>query len=167
MLESAPTKKPVAPPALDRATLEARLRAAVVASTGQDGDLNYDWMVMHIRLIHCDTIRVAHIAEKGSSRAIRARYAPMIWVGEDLLRRVLQTMLPFLTEFADPLECSIWLQENSVRESVRCQAFIEAARAVGLPVDVADLDYALVPRDDREKEVFRGLARYALLAMMQ
>ena len=162
ILKSIPTQKPV-----DRAALEGRLRAAVIASTEEDGELNYDWMVMHIRLIHCDTIRVAHIAEKGTSRAVRARYAAMILAGENLLCLVLQAMLPFLTEFADPLECSVWLQENSVRESVRCQAFIEAARAAGLPVVVADLDYALVPRDDREKEIFRGLARYALLAMMQ
>ena len=167
MLSSPPTRKPVDLPALDREVLEARLRATVVASTGEDKELIYDWMVMHIMLIHCDTIRVAHIAEKGSARAIRARCDAMISAGQDLLRSVLPAMLPFLAEFADPLECSVWLQEDSVRESVRCPAFIETARAAGLPVVAADLDYALVPRDDREKEVFRGLNQHALLAMMQ
>jgi hypothetical protein len=167
MIDSTPNPKATDPPVLDPVALEARLRAAVVASTDQDGELNYDWMVMHIRLVHCDTIRVAHIAEKGSSRAVRTRYAAMILAGEKLLRQVLQAMLPFLAEFADPLECSVWLQENGIRESVQCPAFIEAARAAGLPVVVADLDYALVPRDDREKEVFRGLAQHALLALMQ
>ncbi len=152
---------------LDREALEIRLLAGITASTGQDGELDSDWMVMHIRLIHCDMIRVAHLAAKGSAKGDRARYAAMISAGENLLRSVLPAMLPLYVEFADPLECSVWLQEDSARESVRHPSFIEAARSAGLPVVDSDLAYALVPQDDSEKEVFRELARCARLAMMQ
>ncbi len=155
------------PVRLDREALEARLLAGIAASTRQDGELDPDWMVMHIRLIHCDMIRVAHLAAKGSAKSDRSRYTAMISAGEALLRLVLPAMLPLFVEFADPLECSVWLQEPGAPESVRDPGFVEAARIAGLPVVAADLDYALVPRDDHEKEVFRELARCARLAMMQ
>lgn len=166
-LDSTPAPKPAEPRPLDRAALEARLVAAVAASTDKYRGLNYDWMVMHIRLIHCDAICVAHLAEKGCVRDVRSRHAAMIAAGEDLLRSLLRAILSFFTEFADPLECSMWLQIDSVRESVRRPVFIDAARAAGLPLVMADLDYALVPRDDRENEVFSELVRHALLAMVQ
>ena len=155
------------PVRLDREALEARLLAGIAASTGQDGELDPDWMVMHIRLIHCDMILLAHLAAKDSAKSDRTRYTAMISAGEDLLRRVLPAMLPLFVEFADPLECSVWLQEDNARESVRNPAFIDAARAAGLPVVESDLAYALVPQDDSEKEIFRELARCARLAMMQ
>ncbi len=165
--ESTPVRKPADLPSLNRVALETRLRAAAAASTGPDGELNYDWMVMHIRLIHCDTIRVAHMAEKGFDRATRTRHAKRISAAKELLRAVLPALQPLLTEFADPIECSAWLKTDRVRESVRSEAFIASARAAGLPVVKTDLDYALVPQDDHQKEVFRGLARHVLVAMIQ
>ncbi len=159
--------EPVDPLPLDREALETRLLAGIAASTGQDGELDSDWMVMHIRLIHCDMIRVAHLAAKGSAKGDRSRYTAMISAGEALLCLVLPAMLPLFVEFADPLECSVWLQDDDARESVRNPAFIGAARAAGLPVVESDLAYALVPQDDSEKEVFRELSRCARLAMMQ
>jgi len=59
------------------------------------------------------------------------------------------------------------LQEDGPGASVRNPAFIEAARAAGLPIVESDLAYALVPQDDREKKVFLELARCARLAMMK
>ncbi len=162
-----PSPAPVYLLTLDRKALEAWLLAGITASTGQDGELDPDWMVMHIRLIHCDMIRVAHLAARDSAKGNRTRFTAMISAGEALLRCVLPAMLPLFVEFADPLECSVWLQEDDARESVRNPAFIEAAGAAGLPIVESDLAYALVPQDDREKEVFRELSRSARLALMQ
>jgi hypothetical protein len=167
MLNLIPPPKPVDPPPLAREALQTRLLAGITASTAQDGELDPDWMVMHIRLIHCDMIRVAHLAVRCSAKGDRAHYAAMISAGENLLRNVLPAMLPLYVEFADPLECSVWLQDDRARESVRHPSFIEAARSAGLPVVDSDLAYALVPQDDSEKAVFRELARCARLAMMQ
>ena len=162
-----PSPVPVNRLILDREALETWLLAGIAASTGRDGELDPDWMVIHIRLIHCDMIRLAHLAAKGSARGDRSRYTTMISTGEGLLSRVLQAMLPLFVEFADPLKCSAWLQEDNVRESVRNPAFLGAARAAGLPVVESDLAYALIPQDEGEKEVFRELSRCARLAMMQ
>ncbi len=158
---------PLNPPALEREALEAWLLAGIAASTGPEGKLDPDWMVMHIRLIHCGMIRIAHLAANGSAKRDHNRYSATISSGEALLRSVLSAMLPLFVEFADPLECSVWLQEDGPRASVRNPAFIKEARAAGLPVVESDLAYALIPQDDREKEAFRELARCARLAMMQ
>ncbi len=162
-----PVKAPIDSPPLEREALEKRLLVTIAVSMGQDGKLDANWMVMHIRLIHCDMIRVAHLAARRSAKGKRARFKAIVSAGENLLRSVLRAMLPLFVEFADPLECSIWLLEEAARVSVRDQAFIDAANAAGLPLVAADLDYALVPLNDREEAVFRELTRCARLAMMQ
>ena len=147
-------------PAMD-ALLAERLRAASKASTSENGDVDFDWLVMHIWLAANDSIQAAYATANGcvlaggdGAKSFEACIDRM----HDSLERVLPAVLPLVAEFASPKEIMLWRNSGGADRVVSNPVFLQRGCEAGIPLAEDDLVYAMGPDGPFGKVAFAHTA---------
>lgn len=138
-----------------------RFKLAIQASTGCDGSIISDWLMMHLCLIQVDMLHEAF------SRA--NTYSMMGNDGGELFKeslnrtqesyeRVLPMEIPLFAEFADLDELIEWRESGRGSEFISDPMFLKRAREAGLPITNSDLVHALGPNGPAGLDVFRAVS---------
>ncbi len=154
-------------PAMD-ALLTRRLQAAHAASTGENGEVNFDWLVMYIWLSMTDSLQAAYaranccvLAGDDGKKAFDMCISRM----NKSFRRVLPVVLPLMCEFSSAKEIRQWRNAGGAVRAVSDPAFLQRGWEAGIPLSVKDIVYAMGPQGPFGRIVFMDTARSVHLAM--
>ena len=128
--------------------LAERLRAANKASTAENGEVDFDWLVMHIWLAANDSIQAAYATANGCVIAGgdgEKSFEACIDKMHQSLKRVLPVVLPLVAEFASPKEIMRWRNSGGADRAVSTSAFLRRGCEAGIPLAEDDLVYAMGP----------------------
>ena len=134
-------------PAMDR-LLADRLRAARKASTAENGEVDFDCLVMHVWLATTDSVQAAHATANGCALAGgdgKKAFDACIDRMHQSLKRVLPAVLPLVAEFASPKEIMRWRNSGGADRAVSAPAFLRRGCDAGIPLAEDDLVYAMGP----------------------
>lgn len=150
--------------------LVERLNAAQKACTDADGTINHDWLVMHIWLARCDSLRTAemqaHHRDDYSGSKVKVRDGLADGQGK-LFDEALVATLPFMSEFTSIVEFWMWRDAGRGAVVATDPDFLARAHEEGLPIDEDDLVYALGTDGPAGKAVFLGVAKRVTQAYFQ
>jgi hypothetical protein len=130
------------------ALLTERMLAIVIASTDEDGLLNFDWLVMHIWLAMTDSLQSAYATANGyalSGGNGRKRFEASVRRMHLSFKRVLPPALPLMAEFSSTREIMQWRDSAGANRAVSNPLFVRRARAAGIPLSRRDIVYAMAP----------------------
>lgn len=148
--------------------LTVRLRAAFAASTGDNGAIDFDWLVMHIWLAMTDNLQAAYaranccvLADGDGKNVFDACIGKM----NASFRRVLPVVLPLMAEFSSAREIRLWRNAGGADRAVSDPAFLQRGCEAGIPLSVQDIVYAMGPQGPFGQSVFMDTARRIRQAM--
>ena len=130
------------------ALLADRLRAANKASTANNGEVDYDWLVMHIWLATTDNVQAAHAAANRCKLVGgdgRKTFDACIDRMHQSLERVLPTVLPLVAEFSSAKEIMRWRNSGGADRAVNAPDFLQRGCEAGIPLAMSDIVYAMGP----------------------
>ena len=139
------------------ALLADRLRAASKASTAKNGDVDYDWLVMHIWLATTDNMQAAHAAANrcelagGDGKGTFDAYIDRM---HQSLERVLPVVLPLVAEFSNAKEVMRWRNAGGADRAVSAPDFLRRGCEAGIPLAINDIVYAMGPNGPCGEMVF-------------
>lgn len=128
--------------------LEGRLRLALAASTKPDGNMDHNWLAMHIWLSLTDQLQAAHCRSNAgySTEHERKRaFAENVREINACMKRVLPRALPLMAEFSEMKTISGWRAGGHAAEAAADSTFAKAAAEAGIPISDDDIVYALGP----------------------
>lgn len=150
--------------------LVERLNAAQKACTGADGTINHDWLIMHIWLARCDSLRTAEMKayhrHDDSDSKVNVRDSLVDGPGK-LFDDALVATLPFMSEFTSIVEFWMWRDAGRGALVASDPDFLTRAHEEGLPIDEDDIVYALGTNGPAGKAVFLGVAKRVTRAYFQ
>jgi hypothetical protein len=127
---------------IEHAALVERLGYGVAASTDESGQININWLIMHIWLAQCELIHTAKLSATSAEDPTKSFIASM-----NALRKsfpiALSQAIPLFAEYADPVMIREWRNDDQVIGIITDEAFFLKAEQVGLPVTSSDLMWAL------------------------
>lgn len=130
------------------ALLTDRLRVAFVASTGENGEVNFDWLVMHIWLSMTDSLQAAYamandcaLAGGNGKKTFHASIRRM----NKSLNRVLPVVLPLMAEFSSARAIMLWRNSGGAERVLSDPSFMKRGREAGMPLSARDIVYAMGP----------------------
>lgn len=143
------------------ARLAERYRRALSASGGGDGQIRFDWLVMHLGLAMTDALQAAHAL----ANACRAGggdgdevFDAMIAQMQLRVRRVLPDVLPLMADFVETRAFQRWRDAGGAARVVGCPDFLSKAREAGLPLSHGDLLYAMGPFGPAGRAAFSAVS---------
>lgn len=128
--------------------LEGRLRQALAASTRPDGNMDHDWLTMHIWLSLTDQLQAAYCRSNGACSTEHERkraFAGKVREINACMKRVLPRVMPLMAEFSEMKRVFQWRAEGRGLEAATDSTFMRAAAAAGIPISDDDIVYALGP----------------------
>ena len=128
--------------------LTERLLAASKASTAENGEVDFDWLVMHIWLAATDSVQAAHATANSCALAGgdgKKTFDACIDRMHQSLERVLPVVLPLVAEFSSAMEIMRWRKSGGVERVVSAPTFLKRGCEAGIPLAEGDLVYAMGP----------------------
>ena len=154
-------------PSMD-ALLAKRLRAACSASTGENGAVNFEWLVMHIWLTMTDNLQAAYTRANGnvlSGGDGEKAFVACIGRMNRSFRRVLPIVLPLMAEFSSAREIKRWRNAGGADRVIGNPAFLQRGCEAGIPLLVKDIVYAMGPQGPLGELAFMDAVRSIQQAM--
>ncbi len=142
--------------------LAERLRAANKASTAENGEVDFDCLVMHIWLATTDSMQAAHATANSCALAGgdgKKNFDASIDRMRQSLERVLPVVLPLVSEFSSAKEVMRWKNSGGADRAVSAHAFLQRGCEAGIPLVEEDLVYAMGPDGPFGEVAFTHAAR--------
>lgn len=127
---------------IECSALVERLHSGLKASTDEHGEINFNWLVMHIWLAQCELIKTAQLSAASTEEPEKA-FKASIEALRETFPIALRKAIPLLAEYAEPMLIRTWRDDEEVVEIITDDDFYAKAQEVGLLMCPSDVMWAL------------------------